>query len=127
MDYVKLATKAAEVLVANPEWTDQQIADSLNAETETRNRTSMSGSEVLQAIDGTEYAALSDTDKQYVWDLLHLGTLNPFGVEKTRMQTIFGVGSVTIAALAAARLEAVSWADNNGCTGLGAGHIVRVR
>lgn len=35
MDYDKLKTEVAELLAAHPDWTDQQVADSLNAETVT--------------------------------------------------------------------------------------------
>jgi hypothetical protein len=73
-----------------------------------RNRISMSGSEILNAVDSTDWNGLDATNKQAVWDLVHLGTLNPFGVESTMLTNVFGGGSTTIAALNAARKETVS-------------------
>lgn len=92
---------------------DVEAADSLNTVNRTSNRTSMTGSEVLNAIDKVKYNALSDVDKDRVWQVLHLGELNPFGIEADLMQDIFGA-STTITALQAARLEAVSRATEIG-------------
>ena len=93
--------------------TDQEATDVLNAihpvpNTRTRDRTSMTVSEVYNAIDQTGWAALSATEQQEVWDILHMGDVDPFGREATRFTAIFGLGSATIVALKAARLESVS-------------------
>ena len=88
---------------------DVDAATSLNEVNLFRNRTTMSGSEVLNAVDVGEWIALPDADRQIVWDIVHLGEVNPFGVEATLMLSIFSAAeSPTIAALIAARKESVS-------------------
>ncbi len=74
----------------------------------TRPRSTLTGSEVLNAIDKTEFNGKTDAQQKQVWDILHLGTINPFGLEATLFTDIFGGGSVTIIALQAIRQEAVS-------------------
>jgi hypothetical protein len=106
---------------------DQEIADSMNALTRTRNRASMSGSEVINSVVATEYAALTAANKQLLWDLVHLGQLNPFGVEATLMVSVFGAGSQTIAALAAKRVETVSRAQELGLERVSVGYIGKAR
>ncbi len=86
---------------------NKQVADSLNTVDRTRNRTSMTATEVYNAIDQTEWAGLTALSQQEIWDILHLGDLNPFGREKARFLSIFGAGD-TITALNAARTEDVS-------------------
>ena len=93
---------------------DLEAATSLNVVNRSRNRTSMTASEVLNAVDPTQYAALTDADKRTMWDVLHIGTINPFGVEATLFTQIFGAGSATIVALAALRVEAISRAEELG-------------
>ena len=91
---------------------DNELATAeLNAENRTKNKTSMSASEVYNAIDATEYIALSDADKEEVWNIIHLGTLNPFGLEATRITAIFPGGGSTITTLAGLRKDTVSRAQ----------------
>jgi len=116
MDYVALKAE----LVAGHPVTGAYSADNaaaagqLNVVNRTRPKATMTGSEILQAINKTEFTALTAANKQLVWDLLHLGTLNPFGVEAALFVDAFGGGSATIAALAAARVDAVSRAEELG-------------
>ena len=116
MDYVALKAE----LVAGHPVTGAYSADNaaaagqLNVVNRTRPKATMTGSEILQAINKTEFTALTVVNKQLVWDLLHLGTLNPFGVEAALFVDAFGGGSATIAALAAARVDAVSRAEELG-------------
>ena len=86
---------------------DQEAADDLNIENRDRNVLSMSGSEVLQNVDATEYSVLTDGQKQVFWGLLGIAILDPWGVEADVMQDIFGA-STTITNLQAARVETVS-------------------
>lgn len=88
--------------------TDQQAADDFNTTYRSRNRISMTGSEVYNAIDEAERDTLSDIDKARMWEVLHLGTLNPFGKEKDFFITLFGAGSATIIALTLARVESIT-------------------
>lgn len=108
--------------------TDAQATDSLNDTLDReRNRTSMTGSEVLNAVNNTEYLALSASDKDRVWQLLHLGTLNPFGVEADLLLDIFGGGSTTITALVVARKEIISRGAELGLGVVKEGQVQRAR
>jgi hypothetical protein len=80
----------------------------INGMTEWRIRDTMTGSEVLQAVDLEELTALSATDQRVVWDVLHLGVLDPAGAEATLLLGAFGQQSNTIAALKQARQEPTS-------------------
>ena len=91
--------------------TDQQVANDLNTPYRSRGRESMSASEVYNAVDQTEWAGLSSDQQAEIWNILALGEVNPFGREATRFTAIFGGGSVTITALKAARVEAITRAQ----------------
>lgn len=97
-------------------------AGQLNAVNCTRDRSSMTGTEVLNAINGDEWATLTDAQRDTIWNILHLGTLNPFGVEATLMSGIFGA-SATITALQTARVESVSRATLLGLSFIYPGHV----
>lgn len=99
----------------------------INEVNRTKDRTSMSGSEVLNAIDTAEYNLLAPEDKDRVWQVIHLGTINPFGVEETLMKSIFGSGSTTIATLANLRKDDVSRAVELGLGKVRAGTIREAR
>jgi len=109
------------------EMTDEAVAIDLNTVNRTLNRASMSGSEVLNAVNAAEWIGLTDAGRQTVWDIVHLGTLNPFGVEATLLIEVFGGGSATITALAAARKDDVSRAVELGLGFVYAGHIQNAR
>ena len=88
---------------------DEEVADSMNnIEDRQRNRESMTGSEVLNAVVQGEYSSLQVAKKDALWGLLGIGDLNPFGVEADIMIDIFGLTSATITELQAARVEIVS-------------------
>ena len=88
--------------------TDQELVDSLNTADRSRNRTSMTRSEIMQAVVPAAYNALAGDDLVAFWGLLSVETLNPFGVEADVMIDIFGSGSATITALGTARVESIS-------------------
>ena len=88
---------------------DEAAAASLNVVDRVRDRASMSASEVFNAISPVEFEAIAEPKyQQEVWNILHLGEINPFGLEATRFSAIFGAGSVTITALKALRKTDVS-------------------
>lgn len=129
MDYAKLK---AELLAGHPntglyDADDAIAAEQLNAVNRTRNRTSMTGSEVLNAINKAECLLLSDAMNQLVWNVLHIGELNPFGVEADLMIEAFGGGSATITALSALRVEAISRAEELDLPVIGAGYVQYAR
>lgn len=106
---------------------DALAADQINAINRTQNRTSMTGSEVANAIDIPEFTALSAGDEQLIWNVIHINDINPFGVEATIFTNVFGVLSATIAALAAARKTAVSRAVELGLGQVGPGLVAEAR
>jgi len=129
MDYIALKN---ELLAGHPGTgaynIDAQLAaDQLNALNRTQNRDSMTGSEVLNEIDKTEFDAKTADQKQTVWDIVHLGTLNPFGVEAEMLIDVFGVGSTTIIALIVARKTSISRATELGFTLITLHNVVHAR
>ena len=60
-----------------------------------RNRTSVTASEILNAVVIGEFAALTAAKQGEFWNLLARGDLNPFGVEATILINTFGGGSDT--------------------------------
>jgi hypothetical protein len=102
-------------------------AEELNALNRERGKAFLSGSEVLNAIDKVEFLAKTDAQQQRVWNLLHLGTLDPFGLEADLLLDIFGGGSATITALAALRVVAISRAEELGFPPVRAGDVQRAR
>ena len=89
---------------------DQEATDDLNSLTtgRTRPRTSMTSTEVWQAIEIPELRALADGDRSLIMAVLQFDQINPFGNEAALFTALFGGGSATIAALQAARQETVS-------------------
>lgn len=116
MNYDALKTELTEdpLALGYSGMTDQEVADSLNAVNRQRNRTSMTGSEVINAVDPTQWAGLADAQRQTVWNVVHLGTVDPFGVEATLLTDVFGAESATITALAAMRKQSISRATELG-------------
>ena len=117
MNYGNLKTEITDDPLSRgySEMTDQEIAESLNTVDRPRNRTSMTGSEVLNAIDAGEWATRTAEQKQTIWDIVHIGTVNPFGVEATLLTGAFaGAGGATITALGLARVELISRAAEQG-------------
>lgn len=98
--------------------TSADLLANLQTVNRTRNKTALSPSEVYQNIDQTEWAALSASDQDEIWNILHLGDpLDPFGREATRFIAIFGGGSTTITALQALRVDNISRLEEIGIGG----------
>lgn len=116
-------------------YTGDDVADAglINAKGRSRPRASMTASEVLNATDDTERAAVEADAAKNVrfWNLMNMGDLNPFGVEATIMVELFGGGSATITALQAARAIMISRAEELGLLGsskaIGPAHIAAAR
>ena len=108
---------------------DEEAADDLNSLTtgRTRNRTSMTSSEVFNAIVVSELIALTDGDRATVMAIMGFGSINPFGREADVFINIFGGGSDTITALAAARVVAISRADELSLGKVKAGNVEEAR
>ncbi len=86
---------------------DEVAAVDLNTIYRTLPRETLTGSEVFNAINKSEFNALSTANQQLVWDILHLGEINPFGLEADLFTDIFGA-STTITALGVVRQRSVS-------------------
>ena len=84
------------------------VVASLRTQNRSRIRARMDSSEVFQAVDVTEFLAKTDQQQRNLMAVMSFGWLNPQGKEATLFTNIFGAGSATITALAAARLETVS-------------------
>ena len=95
---------------------DLLAVDELNLKNITRIRASMSGQELLEATDSTEYAALTDAAKSQWLSLCAQDTVNPEagGVVQQIVVDIFGGGATTVTTLAAARQETISRAEELG-------------
>jgi len=106
---------------------DAAVAVDINTVYRTVNKDTMTGTEVLNAIVKSEFNALTAENKQLVWDLIHLGTLNPFGLEASLLTDAFGGGSSTITALAALRKTNVSRAEELGLGHVYEGHVQEAR
>lgn len=107
--------------------TDQQAADDLNTAYRTRIKATMLATEVMNAIDKAEFDLLLPTAQQRVWDILHMGVINPNGVEKDMFVSVFGAQSDTIGNLAAARTESISRATELGLSKVKPGHVAMAR
>jgi len=88
--------------------TDAEAADLLNLPNIQRNKTSMSGVELLEAQWSTEFAALTDAKKAQWLALCGLSSVDPFGVAVEIVKDIWGNSSITVSNLAAARVEIIS-------------------
>ena len=106
---------------------DAAAAADLNTLYRKRNKERMSGSEILNEVVKSEFNALSAGDQQRMWDILHLGEVNPFGIEADMMIDIFGGGSSTISALQAARRDDISRGDELGIGLVKPGHVEEAR
>lgn len=94
--------------------TDAQVAADLNTAYRTRERTSLSGSEIFNSIVPAEFAALADSQKQFVRDVFSLGdSVNVSTGTNARAVLLdaFGAGSTTRTNLAALVLESISRAQ----------------
>lgn len=129
MDYSKLKDELTDDPLARgySGMSDTAAAVDLNTAYREQDRTTMTGSEVLNAVDMPEYEALTDANNDKLWQVLHLGTINPFGVEATLLIAIFGAESDTITALAAARKTMISRATELGLGRVKAGYIQAAR
>ena len=93
----------------------------------TVNITSLTGTQVINAIDKTEFNALTAVKQTKVWNVLHLGNINPFGIEADLFIDAFGGGSTTITALQSIRKKTVSRAAELGLSRIRQGEVEEAR
>jgi len=111
--------------------TNEQVAVDLNTAYRTRERITMSAGEIMEAIDGTEFAALSTADRVRVDRVLGLGAeviIGP-GNNHNAVQEllVFGGGSVTVANLVALRDVAITRAAELSIRRPKVGHVEDAR
>ncbi len=106
--------------------TDEEVAIDINIVYRTSNKATMSGTEVMNAINKAEFNALPATDKQMVWDILHLGSINPFGLEADLFSDIFGI-STTITTLQTLRKNDISRGVELGIGNVRVGNVEEAR
>ena len=121
MDYAALRA----LIETNPNHTtlsDDDLAAWVNEEVVSIDKTALPNTEILAVIlaNRAEFAALSDTDKQIIRDILYVGDSVPTTAGEPARDTlvaIFGGGSATIQSLANAISETVSRAVAAGIIG----------
>lgn len=91
--------------------TDQQIADDLNTVYRTRNRSVMTGKEVKDRIDTTEWNSRTDAQKQIILALCNRDDLDPFGIDAQIFQDAMAGATNTLASLNSYRVESISRAE----------------
>ena len=106
---------------------DALAADEINLANIDHDRTSMSGREVAAEIVDSDYNGLTDGQKTQVLSLVASSDIDPFGFAANVVKDIFGAESVTVTALATARIEKVSRAVELGFGLVKAGHIIQAR
>jgi hypothetical protein len=106
---------------------DAEVVTDLYTAYVDQNRSSMTGSEVLNAVDKTEFNAKTADQKRMVWDVVHMGVVNPFGIEEDLFTDIFGVGSNTIAALVVARKTQITRIADLGLGKIVASDVAKAR
>jgi len=110
--------------------TDAQAKDSLNGLTRTRTRETVSGSEIFNAIDDTEYAALTDAQKTVIREICSIDLIDTSnGIAKSEIGSIFAgaAGTATRPALQALKTESISRAQELGISQVNEGDITHAR
>ncbi|MFQ5622427.1 MAG: hypothetical protein ACE5FS_03425 [Paracoccaceae bacterium] len=108
--------------------TDAEVATSLNVADRQRAREQMSGDEVFQQTDGTEFAGLTDTKRQLWVAFCARDGIDPRApANRNFVKFIFGAGAKTVSTLEAARMETVSRANELGAGVIKPGDINHAR
>lgn len=130
---VNIKTLAAELSndplgVGYVAMTDEQALHSITAKTRQKNKSEIAGAEIIEMVDLSEYDMLSAQKKQLFWDLVHAGTVDPFGNAYTLMNDAFGPSSATMAKFNSGKIKLISRADELGLRGrLRVGYIAAAR
>lgn len=120
--------------LANPSYagmTDQQAADSLNEKNKTRERSSLSASELFQAMDLGELNALPGGDQARVNRILALGTIDLTAGSNPRVELLAvfsgAAGARTRPAIGVAVTETISRATELGLSHVWPGYVQTAR
>jgi len=129
-DIAKLKTLLATPHPVSGAWSedDAEAADQFNAEDIPHVKDSLSGEEIFAVTDATEFAGLTEHKRQMWMSFCGRDSIDPEGPANVALvQWVFGAGSDTIAALAAARTELISLATQEGLGTIYTGHIQQAR
>ena len=107
--------------------TDAEAATALNLVNISTPKTSMSGSELLDAQDAVEFIALTDAKKAQWLALCGIGSVDPYGQAVEVVKDIWGNSSTTVSNLAAARTTLASRASQLGIGKVREGEVARAR
>lgn len=125
MNYQTLKQEIA--LPAYDGLTDQQIADAMNTANINRNRTTITGEEMLESMDTTEYALLLDTKKLQWLSICSMDRVDPWGRIVDVVKDIWGNGSTTLSNLASVRVETISRAGELGLSDVSESDVAYAR
>lgn len=107
---------------------DAAAAMDLNTEYRTRKVPSVSGQDLFEAVDATDFAGLSDAQKTLLYAIIGMGTILVNGTNtKTALLAMFGPGTPTRSNLATLQTESVSRAVELGLGRVKVGYVQRVR
>jgi len=116
---------------------DGEVAIDINTEYRSRNRTSMSGSEIWKNTNLAEFGALlqgasvagkAERNEKLEWiSFCAIDSHDPFGSSVQFVTNLFGVGSVTVTNLNAARVETISRGNELGFGYVKIGHVEMAR
>ena len=107
--------------------TDEEVATDMNIKNRTRIRASMSGDEIFQQTDKTEFSALTSDMKQLWVSFCARDVIDPGAAANVDfVRFIFGSGA-TFNALKAARTETISLGVELGYGRVRTGHVQEAR
>lgn len=88
--------------------TDEQAAADLNTVYRTRDRAILTGAQIWEQTQPSEYNALTDAQKNQWIGFCGISVHDPFGPSAQFVLDLFGGGSTTVANLQTARVENIS-------------------
>ena len=94
--------------------TDSQAASSFNVADRIINKTSLSNTQILEAIDPAALLALTGEQSVRVWGILGMDSVDPFGNAANIFIDAFGAGTQTILDLQALRVKTITRAEELG-------------
>lgn len=135
MDNAQLVALAAELTTSTHPITAVYNVDNILAAAElndnniTQIRAQMTGQEIREAADPTEYSALTDIKKDQWLSYCSGSVMDPKagGIDQQIVVDIFGGGSVTVTTLSTLRNETVSQSTLLGFGTVHEGHVAEAR
>lgn len=107
--------------------TDAEVVVAINTVDRTVNRASISGSELLDQTDATEYSSRTAEQKANWLSLCGIDSIDPFGSAVQVAIDVWGGGSQTIINLQAVRVETLSRAQELGLSNIYEATVARAR